>query len=66
MSDKDVGEDNQAIPTTGVAVVSLDATDVDNLQKLLGRVELKGSEARIYVGLELKLNAIKQAVIAEE
>ncbi len=40
----------------------LTADDIDNLMRLLGRVELKGAEARVYVGLELKLAAMRKGL----
>lgn len=40
----------------------LTAVDIDNLIALLGRVELKGSEAKVYVGLEMKLAVLKRTL----
>ncbi len=43
----------------------LTTQDIDNIIAFLGRVELKGSEARVYVGLEMKLAVLRRVLSAE-
>lgn len=42
----------------------LTAVDIDNTMALLARVNLTGNEAKTYVGLELKFDAMRRAIIA--